>query len=349
VAGYGGIVVGDAHWCRGLAAAVLAAGCLGPAQAVADTEPARGYAGYTVDAAQLEQSVRCVSGQRRGGLEVVDGSGAAEPVLLVHGAGFDREETWSWNYGTALPAEGFEVCLVDLPQFGYLDKQLNAEHIAWAVERMADEADEPVDVLGVSQGGVSPRWVVRYFQAGRQVDDLVALAAPQHGTVVFDAETAPGQDFPSAWQLRTRAQYVATLNAGDETPGRVDYTSIYTATDELVQPVGTQALEGGTNLLLQEVCPGRSVDHLGMVVDGVVHRLTVDALAGRGGADVRRAGVTCAETLVPGLQPPPVPGNHESPLVCAEPALRPYALRGRPQPAPGPLLPVTTCPDQRQR
>jgi hypothetical protein len=48
-------------------------------------------------------------------------------------------------------------------------------------------------------------------------------------------------------RLRRRAR-----DSADETPGGMSYTS--TRTDELVQPVGT-------NVVLQDLCPGRVTDH----------------------------------------------------------------------------------------
>ncbi len=63
-----------------------------------------------------------------------------------------------------------------MPDFGYADIQTSAEYIAWAVQRMAEETGEQVDVLGHSQGGFSPRWALNYFPGTRVVDDMMGLA-----------------------------------------------------------------------------------------------------------------------------------------------------------------------------
>ena len=42
--------------------------------------------------------------------------GAHNPVLFVHGTTLTAESNWSWNYGKVLPAMGYDVCLVNLPE-----------------------------------------------------------------------------------------------------------------------------------------------------------------------------------------------------------------------------------------
>src|SRR3546814_4845798 len=79
------------------------------------------------------------------------------------------------------------------------------------------------------------------------------------------------------------SNFVAALNADDETPGDISYTSLYSGFyDELVKPaapVPTAALDFQqdnpqvANLLLQDVCPGRFVDH---VTIGLTARLAFE-------------------------------------------------------------------------
>lgn len=283
------------------------------------------HAPYDVPVAELEAATQCRSvGGQIGGFEVLNGSGVSEPVLLTHGAGVTREENWSWSWWPWLTANGFEACWLQSPMTGYLDMQTTAEYVAHAVRRMAEQTGEQVDLVGHSQGGLIPRWAIRWFAAGAAVDDAVSFATPHHGAIIFDVETAPGQDWAGAWQMRQQSAFLGALNKGDETPGGADYTSLYTAFDELVQPVGTQALEGASNILVQDVCPGRPTDHFLMAGDAVVHRLALDALVHDGPADVGRAGVDCTALLMPGASAPPGLYPYETPLVDGEPALRPY-------------------------
>jgi hypothetical protein len=172
-----------------------------------------------------------------------------------------------------------------------------------------------------------PRWAIKWFASGVHVDDYVGLASPNHGTVVADS-FALGC-FESCWQMKTTSQFIAALNAGDETPGDIDYTNVYTATDELVQPVGTQDLEGGTNILIQDVCPGRPIDHLGIVADELTYRLALDAFTEDGPADTGRLSADiCATAQMEDATLPPQdafpPDWGDGHFSQEEPPLMPY-------------------------
>jgi hypothetical protein len=189
---------------------------------------------------------------------------------------------------------------------------------------------ENVDILGHSQGGLQPRWAIKWFASGRHVGDYIGLASPNHGTTVADGFTMNGSMAPPAvWQMRRSAKFIAALNKGDETPRHVHYTNIYTRTDELVQPTGTQALKGGKNILLQDICPERNVDHAGIAGDGLTYNLVIDALTHPGTARVKRLpGNPCSATTVPGSSPPPsnsAPDYTKGTLTDHEPRLKAYA------------------------
>jgi hypothetical protein len=65
---------------------------------------------------------------------------------------------------------------------------------------------------------------------------------------------------PAIWQQAAGSRFLRALNDGrDEAPGRVAYTTVRSATDEVVQPqtgpAPTSALRGASNVLIQGVCP----------------------------------------------------------------------------------------------
>ncbi len=243
----------------------------------------------------------------------------------------NRETNWDWNYWDALPEAGFETCWVQLPGEALVDIQISAEYVARAIQVMNRTSGEKTDVLGHSQGGLVPRWSIKWFPSGTLVGDYIGLASPNHGTETADAGTRFGQAPPAVWQLRRAAKFIAAVNRGDETPGRTHYTSIYTAADELVQPVGTQALAGGTNILLQDICPGRPVDHANIAGDGLTYLLVLDALINPGPAAVKRLPASaCQEAAMPGASAPPpdsAPNYDSGRTVDREPRLKPYARR----------------------
>lgn len=264
-----------------------------------------------------------------------------EPLLLVHGTYATADENWGWNYLADLPPQGFDVCTVTLPGRAVGDIQVSAEYVVYAVRQIAQRSGRLVDVVGHSQGGLEPRWAIKWWpDVPVLVDDLVMLGTPNHGTVVANAGGAFGCH-DSCHQMTQGSAFLGALNGGDETPGDVSYTSIYSLTDELVQPQApesTSAVAGGANFLVQGRCPGRVVDHVFLPADAVVHALVVDALTRLGPADPDAVGLaTCARVTYPGFDatrfrdqfnrphpgfPPQLGGGRE------EPPLKPYAQPG---------------------
>jgi len=288
-----------------------------------------------------------------------------EPVLLVHGTFTAGHEQYSWNYELLLAERGFDACVVTYPERGLGDMQVSAEYIAYAVSEIHRRSGQLVDMVGHSQGGSMPRWALKWWPSVRAaVDDFVMLAAPNHGTSLSEgADQSPVPLSPAMFQFDPSSQFVTTLNAGDETPGDVSYSSIYsTFYDELVQPdrpVPTAGLDWGRedagtrNLAVQEVCPGRFVDHISIgTVDRLTQELVLDALTHPGPVDPSRVrpGVLCALPdlyLVPGTFPALVDqfqrsmagGLPGAPLTDRESPLAAYA-----RPAPAPTTATTTAP-----
>lgn len=230
-----------------------------------------------------------------------------DPVLLVHGTAVLPEENWGWNYASILPDMGFDVCTVRLPQRALGDIQVSAEYVVNAIRTVAGASGRRVDVVGHSQGGMLPRWVLKFWPGLRRlVDDYVALAPPHHGAYGADL-LCPSTCAPAAQQMKTTAEFMKALNHGDPSLGAVAWTNIYSLFDELVQPVypeSTAAVDGATNVLVQDLCPGRPLHHMGFVHDAAVFALTMDALTHRGPADVRRFdAAVCAEANAPGVTP----------------------------------------------
>jgi triacylglycerol lipase len=89
------------------------------------------------------------------------------------------------------------------------------------------------------------------------------------------------------------SRFLRALNDGrDETPGRVAYTTVRSATAEVVRPqdgpAPASALKGAANILIQDVCPGRTTNHIGTAVDSVTIAALHDAVTHRGPARVSR-------------------------------------------------------------
>jgi hypothetical protein len=293
--------------------------------------------------AKLDAALRCTSGI----------SGASRnPVLLVPGTNLDPEPNFSWNYERAFAAMGWPYCTVTLPGHALGDIQVAGEYVVYALRTMARAAGRRVDVLGYSQGGMLPRWTLRFWPDTRRlVEDVVGLDPSNHGTVVADA--ACRSPCPAAdWQQASAARFMSALNSRTETFAGIDYTVIFSRTDEIVVPnfdaTGSSSLRTGAgriaNIAVQEICPGDSSDHLAMgTYDPVGYALAVDALTRPGTADKARIPVTvCAQPFQPGVNAATFASDYAgflgaigsaqqgAPALSAEPPLKCYVFAACP-------------------
>jgi len=230
--------------------------------------------------------------------------GDHEPVLLVHATTETGHRNWAANYGRVLPALGYDVCTVELVDEATGDIQASAERTVFAIRTIAARSKHKVEVIGHSQGPLEVRWAIKYWPdiAGK-VDDLIGIAAPYHGWRQTDIYCSSAC-VPALWQMRMESKFMGALNSGEETPGGVSYTSVYTLNDELVQPFQTAELKGGANVPVQAVCPGRVVEHIEMVFDAAAYGVVLDALRNPGPADAGRVDKgLCLQATMPGVSP----------------------------------------------
>lgn len=222
-------------------------------------------------------------------------------VLLVHGTGEKKEETWSWSYEPALRGDGFATCAVQLPDHGLGDFDIAAEYVVAGIRKASRLADAPVAVVGHSQGGALPVWAVKFWpDLAARVTDVVSLAGPFDGTQLANEACTPGQCSPLAWQLRHGSHHVAALRR-DPLPAGVDVTSVSTQYDEIVRPQPSASqLDGASNVMLQDVCAQDPSEHGVILGDPVAYALVVDALTHDGPASPDRLPAdTCEQTFIP--------------------------------------------------
>jgi triacylglycerol esterase/lipase EstA (alpha/beta hydrolase family) len=286
-----------------LLCALLGAGAASAEYAPVDQKGPR----LTVPASQLSAALRCtpsVSTQQR------------EPILLVPGTTLTPEENFSWNYERALNALQLPFCTIELPNHAMSDIQTAGEYVVFALREMSrfrgHRHARKVQVIGYSQGGMVPRWALRFWPETRElVDDDVGLDASNHGTLTAQPACAEGCA-PAIWQQRNNASFIEALNSYQETFPGISYTEVYSQNDEIVVPnlneEGSSSVHsgGGTiaNIAVQEVCPGHVADHLAMgSYDPVGYALALDAVTHPGPAQAERTSkIVCAEPFQPGVE-----------------------------------------------
>jgi hypothetical protein len=110
------------------------------------------------------------------------------------------------------------------------------------------------------------------------------------------------------------------VNSSAETFAGIDYTVVYSRTDEVVVPNfdsrGSSSLHTGRgrieNIAVQQICPGDVSDHLAMgTYDPVGYALAADAFAHEGLADPKHVRATvCAHPFQPGVDPAGFAGDY---------------------------------------
>lgn len=214
------------------------------------------------------------------------------PVILVHGTGGDRRSLLE-RLSRSVKDAGFCVFSLDYGNRGLNDIPTSAGELKTFTERVLSATGaRKVSMVGHSQGGMMPRYYIKFLGGAAVVDDLVGLAPSNHGTAITAGELNPisllvGWACPACVQQGTGSAFLRHLNAGDETPGEVSYTSVTTRYDEVVVPHTSGYLAAGpntTNVTLQAKCPFEPTEHLFIPVSTPAISITLDALTRPGPA-----------------------------------------------------------------
>jgi triacylglycerol lipase len=208
---------------------------------------------------------------------------AANPVIVVGGlvgiaAAYEP-------LATRLRADGHRVFVYELPNLGLGDIAASARSFSGFVADVRSRTGAAkVDLVAHSEGGLVSRYFVGRLDGAGSVGRYVSLGTPQYGTYVADIARFIGvgtcAGIVACQQMTIGSGFLADLNAGDDTPGTIRWTTIRTLQDELVRPVDNARLaDGATNVLIQSYCPVRLVGHLGLVLDGTTYTVIRSALA----------------------------------------------------------------------
>lgn len=328
---------------RGLVLAVVFFAAFTTGDALAASGPyaplSRPGPSLSVPAASLKAALSCTSG--------VAGD-SRNPILLVPGTDLDPGSNYSWNYERAFAALHWPYCTVTLPYHTLGDIQVAGEYVVYALRTVASISKRQVDILGYSQGGMLPRWALRFWPDTRRlVHAYVALDPSNHGTLDANA-ICQGQCAPADWQQAADSHFINALNSYTETFAGIYYTVIFSRTDEIVVPnldaSGSSSLHTGAghiaNIAVQQICPNDTSEHLAMgSYDAVGYALAVDAFSHESLADPARISPTvCADPLQPGVNPATFPtdfagyleaigqAQEAAPEVSAEPPLKCYVF-----------------------
>lgn len=212
-----------------------------------------------------------------------------QPVVLVNGTFKLMAENWA-ALSPKLKEAGYCV-------FAFNYGHMETDPIPQAAAELRDFVEAvrgatgaaKVDIVGHSQGGMMPRYYVKFLGGADKVNDLVGIVPSNHGTTNPLAIPTGYTFCPSCLDQRAGSDLMKKLNAGDETPAGPDYTVITTRHDEVVIPYTSALLTGPsehlTNVVLQDKCPLDPFMHDQATKDPVVAQWVLNALGRKGPAD----------------------------------------------------------------
>jgi triacylglycerol esterase/lipase EstA (alpha/beta hydrolase family) len=231
------------------------------------------------------------------------------PVVLVHGTFENMSQNWA-SVSPALTALGYCVYALNYGAnqysngiiYGLGPIENSAAELSSFIDRVLSTTGAmQVDIIGHSQGGMLPRYYLKFLGGSYKVHSLIGLAPSNHGTTLNGLTTLAKQ-IPAFQQYAQQTQqsidqavgtacqscteqfagssFLNKLNTGGDTVYGVNYTVVETKYDEVVTPYTSAFLTGYnvTNITLQNQCPFDLAEHVGVAYDPIVLHNIVNAL-----------------------------------------------------------------------
>ncbi|WP_215450756.1 triacylglycerol lipase [Streptomyces sp. ATCC 21386] len=220
------------------------------------------------------------------------------PVVLVHGTFANSVDNWL-GLAPYLVNRGYCVYSLDygqLPGVAFFNGlgpiAKSAEQLDAFVDRvLAATGAAEADLVGHSQGGMMPRYYLKFLGGAAEVNALVGIAPSNHGTTL-NGLTQLLDHFPGAGDLLSTATpaladqvvgspFLTKLNGGGDTVPGVTYTVLATQYDEVVTPYRSQFLDGPNvrNIVIQDLCALDLSEHAAIgLLDRIAFHEVVNAL-----------------------------------------------------------------------
>ncbi len=228
-------------------------------------------------------------------------------VLLITGVTIPAE--WFDPIVLRLQRDGFRPVVYEPPDLLSGDLFDNAERLGQVIEQVqADSGQDKIDILAECTGGLIARYYIQSLGGDQHVSRLVTFISPQHGV-----DKAPlAADFagwPALDDLSPGSDFLHAVN-DVPLPDDVAVTSIYSCTDEYIQPYTTSMIPGANNI---ELCDGY-IGHFRFFYDPDIYLIMHDALID---------GVDDSDPADPGMTDPADPGAVADPTDPNDPTASP--------------------------
>jgi uncharacterized protein (TIGR03382 family) len=167
-----------------------------------------------------------------------------------------------------LERDGFRPVVYEPPDLLSGDLFENSELLGEVIEQLRNESGQDrIDILAECTGGVIARHYIQSLGGARNVSRLVTFISPQQG-IAKAPLAADVAGWPALYDLSPGSAFLeAVKNA--PLPEDVAVTSIYTCTDEYIQPYETSIIPGAKNIGLCD----KFVGHFEFFFDADIYRI----------------------------------------------------------------------------
>jgi hypothetical protein len=198
----------------------------------------------------------------------------AKPRTVVLVTGVTIKAEWFEGIKKRLERDGFRTVMYEPPRLLTGDLFQASREFGAFVDRVQEESgDDKVDILAECTGGLIARHYIQSLGGDRHVSRLVTFVSPQHGIAVLPF-VAPVAGWPALYDLTPGSRFLRAVNDAP-LPRSVPMTSIYTCTDEYIQPYKTSIIPGATNI---GICGRGFVGHFQTMYDREIYLMMHGAL-----------------------------------------------------------------------
>jgi triacylglycerol lipase len=210
-----------------------------------------------------------------GAAKRVTSASEKDPVVFVHGftgssSSYDDMKQW-------LVSQGWPSNYLFAIQYSDTtgSNVKNANELQSFIKNVLRQTKaSKVDIVAHSMGGLSTRYYVKYLDGAQKVDDVITLGSPHHGT----NSSYFGLWTEGAREMVPGSAFLNDLNSVDESPNGSDpasviqYTSIYSSADTVINPYTSSIIDGADNVEIS------GVSHSGLLTESSVRPLILNGL-----------------------------------------------------------------------
>lgn len=173
----------------------------------------------------------------------MNGEFKRNPVVLVHG--IFRKSGVFRQMSAYLTDLGWSVHALDLtPNYGSIALDELAVQLSEYINKTFP-ADRPIDIVGLSMGGLVSRYYLQRLGGVDRVQRFIAISSPHNGT--WMAYTLWGK---GCVQMRPSSAFLQDLNRDANMLDRLNFTSIWTDWDFIIVPAASSQMPVGKEVKL---------------------------------------------------------------------------------------------------